>query len=79
MLDINLFSTLGLLVMGGPLLALGAASFILSGATYGIRSARRLPAWDGMTRQFMFLGTLMVTFGAAIVAPALPVLLTQLF
>lgn len=79
MLDINLLSTMGLLVIGAPLLVLGLVSFALSGATYRLRAMRSLPAWDGMTRPFLLLGTLMVTFGATVAMPAVPVLLAQLF
>ena len=75
MLDFNLLSHLGLLVIGGPLLVFGILSFALSGATYGVRTLRGLPGWDGMTRPFLLLGTIMATFGATVAAPALPTLL----
>ncbi|NMN01333.1 hypothetical protein G1C96_1923 [Bifidobacterium sp. DSM 109958] len=79
MLDVNLLSQLGLLVIGGPLLVFGLVAFALSGATYGVRTLRRLPAWEGMTRPFLFLGAIMVTFGATVAAPAVPALLGTLF
>ncbi|KAA8822010.1 hypothetical protein [Bifidobacterium vespertilionis] len=75
MLDVNLLSQMGLLVVGGPLLIFGLVSFVLSGVAYGVRTMRRLPAWEGMTRPLIFLGVLMVIFGAAVVMPALPMLL----
>lgn len=75
MMDMNLLSQMGLLVVGGPLFVFGMLSFVLSGVTYGVRTVRRLPAWEGMTRPFLFLGTLMVIFGAAVLMPALPMLM----
>ena len=37
MLDLNLFSQMGLLVLGGPMLLMGLASFGVAGIAYGVR------------------------------------------
>lgn len=75
MLDMNLFSQMGLLVLGGPMLLFGLVSFGLAGIDYGVRTLRSQPAWEGSTvRPLLFLGLLLVLVGGVIALPALPAL-----
>ena len=46
MLDLNLFSQMGLLVLGGPMLLMGLASFGVAGIAYGVRTLRHQQGWS---------------------------------
>ncbi|MBW3083332.1 hypothetical protein [Bifidobacterium phasiani] len=80
MLDVNLFSQMGLLVLGGPMLLFGLVSFGLAGITYGVRTLCAKPAWEGSAvRPLLFLGLLLVLVGGTITLPALPALFSLVF
>lgn len=79
MLDVNLFSQMGLLMLGGPMLLLGLVSFGIAGIAYGVRTLRRQQGWtEGPTRPMLFLGLLLVLVGGIIAVPALPSILSLL-
>lgn len=79
MLDVNLFSQMGLLMLGGPMLLLGLVSFGIAGIAYGVRMLRRQQGWtEGPTRPMLFLGLLLVLVGGIIAVPALPSMLSLL-
>lgn len=57
MLDLNLFSQMGLLVLGGPMLLMGLASFGVAGIAYGVRTLRHQQGWsEGPARPMVFPG-----------------------
>ena len=67
MLDLNLFSQMGLLVLGGPMLLMG-----LAGIAYGVRTLRHQQGWsEGPARPMVFLGMLLTLVGGVIAGPAL--------
>lgn len=73
MFDINLFSQMGLLILGGPMLLLGMVSFGIAGIAYGVRTLRHQQGWsEGPTRPMLFLGILLVLVGGVIAVPVLP-------
>lgn len=72
MLDLNLFSQMGLLVLGGPMLLMGLASFGVAGIAYGVRTLRHQQGWsEGSARPMVFLGMLLTLVGGVIAGPAL--------
>ena len=72
MLDLNLFSQMGLLVLGGPMLLMGLASFGVAGIAYGVRTLRHQQGWsEGPARPMVFLGMLLTLVGGVIAGPAL--------
>ena len=71
MLDLNLFSQMGLLVLGGPMLLMGLASFGVAGIAYGVRTLRHQQGWsEGPARPMVFLGMLLTLVGGVIAGPA---------
>ena len=79
MMDVNLVSQWGPLVLGGPLLFLAVICFVSCATSCGMRVLMHKAVWDGAAKPFMFLGIMLTLVGGIIAGPSLPALFSLLF